>query len=104
MKKAVRDRIPEIIRKSGNSCRIKKLSDSKFLIELEKKLDEELDEYTQSKSVDELVDLVEVIYRIAELRGYPKIKFEKIRKNKKRQRGAFSKNIFADLGKSRLNR
>ena len=36
MKKAVRDKIPEIIRKSGNSCRIKKLSDSKFLIDLEK--------------------------------------------------------------------
>jgi len=40
--KAIRDKIPEIIKKSGNDCNIKTLSDEEFLIELDKKLDEEL--------------------------------------------------------------
>ena len=54
--KAIRDKIPEIIKESGNNCNIKTLSDEKFLIELEKKLDEELIEYHESKSVEELTD------------------------------------------------
>lgn len=38
--KAVRDLIPEIIKLSGRKCMISKLSDSDFLPELEKKLEE----------------------------------------------------------------
>ena len=63
--KTIRDKIPEIIKESGNNCNIKTLSDEKFLIELEKKLDEELIEYHESKSVEELTDLMEIIHRIA---------------------------------------
>ena len=36
--KSVRDNIPEIIEESGHSCNVKPLSDSEFLVELEKKL------------------------------------------------------------------
>ena len=38
--KAIRDKIPEIIKESDNNCNIKTLSDEKFLIELEKKLEQ----------------------------------------------------------------
>jgi len=37
--KAIRDKIPEIIKNSGNSSIVKKMSDEKFLAELEKKAD-----------------------------------------------------------------
>ena len=67
--KAIRDKIPEIIKESGKNCNVKVLSDEEFLIELDKKLGEELKEYYESKSVDELADIVEVIQRIATLRG-----------------------------------
>ena len=66
--KAIRDKIPDIIKKSGNSCNVKKLPDDEFLPELEKKLREEVEEYLESKSVEELADAIEVIYRIAELK------------------------------------
>ena len=54
--KAIRDNIPEIIKNSGNSSVVKNLSDEKFLVELEKKLKEEVEEYLENKSVEELTD------------------------------------------------
>jgi predicted house-cleaning noncanonical NTP pyrophosphatase (MazG superfamily) len=56
---------------------ISKLSDSDFLPELEKKLEEEIKEYLDSKELEELSDLLEVIYRIAELRGSSKLNLRK---------------------------
>ena len=92
--KAIRDKIPEIIRGSGKNCNVKTLSDDEFLKELEKKLVEELNEYQESKDVEELADILEVIYRIAQLRGISKEKLEEIRINKLEKRGAFEKNLF----------
>ena len=92
--KAIRDKIPEIIKKSGYDYNIKKLSNSEFLVELEKKLGEELEEYNQSKSVEELADILEVIYRISELTGTSKEQLEQLRTKKAQDRGAFDENLF----------
>ncbi len=92
--KAIRDKIPEIIKESGKNCNVKVLSDEEFLIELDKKLGEELQEYYESKSVDELADIVEVIQRIATLRGTSLEEFERIRLEKVKKRGGFEKNLF----------
>ena len=92
--KAIRDKIPEIITESGGNCDIKALSDEEFLIELDKKLGEELQEYYESKSVEELADIVEVIQKIATLRGSSLEEFEKIRLEKVKKRGGFDKNLF----------
>ena len=89
--KAIRDNIPQIIKKSGKNYNIKELDDSEFLVELEKKLVEELTEYQESKNVEELADVLEVIYRISNLKGFDlgKVRLEKIEK-----RGKFEKNLF----------
>ena len=92
--KAIRDKIPEIIRDSGYSCNVENMSDTEFLEKLDKKLDEELIEYKENRSVEELVDIVEVIRRISELRGTSLENFEKIRSEKVKERGAFEKNLF----------
>ena len=75
--KAIRDKIPEIIKNSGNNCNVKKLTDDEFLIEIEAKLREELEEYFQSKSVEELADIIEVVNRISVLRGVSEEELEK---------------------------
>ena len=92
--KAIRDKIPDIIKKSGNSYNVKKLSDDEFLPELEKKLREEVEEYLKSKSVEELADAIEVIYRIAELKGISNEKLEMLREEKASKRGKFNENLF----------
>jgi predicted house-cleaning noncanonical NTP pyrophosphatase (MazG superfamily) len=89
--KAVRDKIPEIIESSGNTCNVKILDDDGFLAEMEKKLVEELKEYQESKSVEELADILDVIDRISELKG---VNLDKIRKEKTEKRGGFDKNLF----------
>lgn len=91
--KAIRDKIPEIIKKDGYSCNVKTLSDEKFLAELEKKLSEEVTEYQNDKNPEELADILEVIYRIAELKGVSKEELEKIRIKKVKERGGFEKNL-----------
>ena len=62
-----------------------------FLLELEKKLVEETQEYLQSKSVEEIADILEVVHRISQLRGTSAEKLEEIRQEKTRKRGAFEK-------------
>jgi len=91
--KVVRDRIPEIIRNSGRECAVKELSDPEFLVELERKLGEELTEYLESKELEELADLLEIISRIAELRGSSKENLEALRLQKKLEKGGFEKNL-----------
>ena len=55
--KLVRDRIPQIIREDGRSCRTRTRGQEEYLSLLEDKLREELDEYLQSGSMEELADL-----------------------------------------------
>lgn len=92
--KAIRDKIPEIIKKDGYSCNVKTLSDDQFLLKIEKKLSEEVAEYQSDKNPEELADILEVVYRIAELKGISKEELEKIRIKKVEKRGAFEKNLF----------
>ena len=91
--KLVRDKIPEIIEKSGKQCEIEILSDEKYLEMIDKKLDEELAEYHKDKSLEELADLVEVIYAAALARGYTIDELEAVRAKKASERGAFAKKI-----------
>ena len=100
-KKAIRDKIPEIIQKDGCSCNVEALSDEEFLEHLEKKISEEVVEYQNSKDPEELADILEVIYRVAQLKGVSKEELEKIRIKKSEERGGFEKNLFLlDTSKS----
>jgi predicted house-cleaning noncanonical NTP pyrophosphatase (MazG superfamily) len=92
--KAIRDKIPEIIQKDGHTCNVQTLSDEKFIIEIEKKLSEEVTEYQNDKNPEELADILEVVYRIAQLKGISKQELEKIRIKKLQDRGGFVNNLF----------
>lgn len=91
--KLVRDRIPEIIEQGGNRCRVEVLSDEDYLRMVDAKLDEELAEYHADGSVEELADLLEVIYAAAAARGYSREELERIRAEKAEKRGGFEKKI-----------
>lgn len=92
--KAIRDKIPEIITKSGSNCNVKKLPDQEFLEKLEVKLSEEVSEYLESNSLEELADIQEVINRILELKGISKEKLSEIQTMKRDERGGFENNLF----------
>lgn len=91
--KLVRDKIPQIIEENGSSCVTQILSDEEYVNMLDAKLSEELAEYRQSGDVEELADLLEVIYAVADARGYSREALEAIRWEKAQKRGSFRKKI-----------
>lgn len=91
--KLVRDRIPEIIEASGKSCVTEILSDKAYLRLVDAKLDEELAEYHSNQNIEELADLLEVIYAAAMARGYTLEQLESVRAAKAEKRGAFANKI-----------
>ena len=50
--KLVRDKIPEIIEKSGKTCTVETLADEKYIAMLDAKLNEELAEYESGNILD----------------------------------------------------
>lgn len=92
--KLVRDLIPEIIEKNGVSCSVKTLTDEEYIKMLDLKLDEEVAEYKADLSLDELADIVEVIYAISSARGHSPEELEHVRLKKRNERGGFEKKIF----------
>lgn len=94
--KLVRDKIPEIIESRGEKSYTKILSDGEYKEQLDVKLQEEVKEYLQDDNVEELADIVEVIYAILEYKKVNLEDFEKIRKDKVQKRGAFNKKIFLE--------
>ena len=91
--KLVRDRIPEIIEADGKTCKTEILSDEDYLKMVDAKLDEELAEYHKDQNVEELADLLEVIYAAAQARGCSIDELEQIRQGKAKKRGSFQKKI-----------
>ena len=91
--KLVRDRIPEIIEMQGNRCVVRMLDQEEYLKMVDAKLDEELAEYHKDQNLEELADLMEVIYAAAEARGYTREQLETVRAEKEAERGAFRKRL-----------
>ena len=91
--KLVRDRIPEIIEADGKNCVYEILSDEDYVYLLDQKLNEELSEYQESKSLEELADLLEVMQAVVKARGWTLEKLEQVRADKATKRGGFEKKI-----------
>ena len=94
--KLVRDRIPEIIENVGKIAYTRILGDGEYLTELDRKLGEEFAEYQADKNIEELADMLEVIYAIAKARGVSVDELESIRRAKAEKNGAFEKKVFLE--------
>ncbi|MBM7553531.1 nucleoside triphosphate pyrophosphohydrolase [Thalassobacillus pellis] len=97
-KKLVRDRIPEIIAKTGNSFKARTLDKPEYVESLKRKLQEELDEYltagTDEEALEEMADLLELMEVLAELHNSSIDEVEEIRKEKAEKRGSFRERIY----------
>lgn len=94
--KLVRDRIPDIIEQDGRKAICHVLSEEEYISELEKKLNEEVQEYQKDKNIEEMADVLEVLYAICEARGYTITDLEVKRKEKVDSRGGFKDKIFLE--------
>lgn len=94
--KLVRDKIPDIIKSEGRTVKTKILNKDEYRNELNKKLQEEVKEYLEDNNVEELADIVEVIYGILNSMDISIEKFESVRKEKVKKRGGFQNKIFLE--------
>ncbi|MFR7591548.1 MAG: phosphoribosyl-ATP pyrophosphohydrolase [Longibaculum sp.] len=92
--KLVRDKIPQLIEQQGEKAHIQILDEKEYTKELLKKLNEEVNEYLESQDVEELADILEVIYAICESKTITRDELEKRRLEKFHKRGGFSQRIF----------
>jgi len=90
---AVRDQTPEILRSKGKECSAQTLPDDAYLPYLEYRLIEFLEEYLESKATEGLADIIEAIFRVAEIRGITKETLERLRAERAEELGAFAKNV-----------
>lgn len=91
--KLIRDKIPEIIERAGKKVIVEKVEGEQLLDLLNKKLEEELREYKESGSIEELADMVEIIYGILNYLGISLEDFEVLRQDKNYKRGSFKKGL-----------
>jgi len=94
--KLVRDKIPDIIASNNEKAVTRVLGENEYIKELNIKLQEEVNEYFVDENVEELADIVEVIYGILDSKNIKLEDFEKIRNSKIEKRGAFKKRIFLE--------
>jgi predicted house-cleaning noncanonical NTP pyrophosphatase (MazG superfamily) len=92
--KLVRDKIPQIIRSAGLEPVIYTADSDEYDSRLRDKLREEVEEFIASDSdPEELADVLEVVYALAERAGIDRQQLEELRMAKAEERGGFADRI-----------
>ena len=91
--KLVRDKIPEIIIEAGKHPFTEIIPEQEIGPALDKKLQEEVQEYLESKNIEEIADVLEVLHGIAYHMGISWDTVEQERLRKLDERGGFDKGI-----------
>lgn len=94
--KLVRDKIPEIIHADGKQAKTRILDEKEYLNELIKKLREEVAEFEENLSIEELADIKEVTIALCEAMNIQADKLEEIRLQKAKTNGRFKNRIFLE--------
>ena len=91
--KLVRDRIPDIITASGSVPVCDRPDKNECLAYLAAKLSEEAAEYRESRDIEELADVIEVVRGILHHNGISWEELESVRQKKYAERGGFEQGI-----------
>lgn len=91
--KLVRDKIPEVIKKSGKKCDYVITEKEEQLDLLISKLDEEVNEFREDKNLEELADIMEVLFGLANNLGFSEEDLIRKREEKREERGGFKEGI-----------
>jgi predicted house-cleaning noncanonical NTP pyrophosphatase (MazG superfamily) len=101
--KLVRDKIPAIIERSGKQPVYTVLGQAEYVDALRKKFLEEWAEYVEAanaeamspgQAVEELADLLEILYSLARIHGADEHQLHRVCHQKRDERGGFSERIW----------
>ena len=91
--KLVRDKIPDVINASGKECEFEIAPKEERYALLENKLQEEVGEFLEDKNIEELADVMEVLFGLADALGYGEEELMMARDKKREERGGFKDGI-----------
>lgn len=94
--KLVRDKIPEIIEADSRRPITHIANDNEYRTMLKKKLLEEVDEFLEDESPEEMADILEVIKAIIKYKTYNALQIEEIRNKKESERWWFYNRVILD--------
>ncbi len=96
LNKLVRDNIPKIIKNKGETPIIRVAKDKEYEEALINKLYEEVREFLENPSMEEVADVLEVMHAICTLKGVDLKTLEETRQKKKEECGGFSSRIILE--------
>ncbi len=94
--KLVRDKIPEVIKADGKIPVTHVASSLEYRDKLRAKLLEEVNEFLKSDSIDEFIDVIEVIEAIREYKTLSVEQVNRMRNEKIKEKGAFKEKIILE--------
>ena len=97
--KLARDRIPEMVKKNGFKATFYTTDETEYRQRLRDKLQEEVTEYLEDNNLEELADILEVVYALAQCDGASLDQLEAVRKKKAHDNGSFQKRLIIEYEK-----
>ena len=94
--KLVRDKIPEYIKSKGGVPITHIADDAEYWQKLKEKLQEEINEFIQAESIEEMADILEVIDAIIDFRKFDREELQKVKTKKAEERGKFKDKIILE--------
>jgi len=94
--KLVRDKIPEHIKSRGGIPVTHIADDKEYWEKLKEKLQEEINEFIEAESYEEMADVFEVIDAITDYKKFNKEELQKVKNKKAEEKGKFKNKIILE--------